>query len=73
MNIIDSCGDRQCGACQGLAPRLSGDGRPVRQEVIRRYLMKLRRSTSSKTLVHFLDLLKRLDIFYRVYATSRLV
>ncbi|XP_046424227.1 homeodomain-interacting protein kinase 2 isoform X3 [Neodiprion fabricii] len=29
------CGDRQCGACQGLAPRLSGDGRPVREDVIR--------------------------------------
>ncbi|XP_068971029.1 homeodomain-interacting protein kinase 2 isoform X13 [Bombus flavifrons] len=29
------CGDRQCGACQNLATRLSGDGRPVREEVIR--------------------------------------
>ncbi|XP_031782290.1 homeodomain-interacting protein kinase 2 isoform X7 [Nasonia vitripennis] len=29
------CGDRQCGACQSLAPRLSGDGRPIREEVIR--------------------------------------
>lgn len=38
MNIIDSCGDRQCGACQNLATRLSGDGRPVREEVIRRYM-----------------------------------
>ena len=37
VNVIDSCGDRQCGACQGLAPRMSGDGRPVREEVIRRY------------------------------------
>ncbi|KAI4495963.1 hypothetical protein M0802_008178 [Mischocyttarus mexicanus] len=34
-DIIDSCGDRQCGACQNLATRLSGDGRPVREEVIR--------------------------------------
>ncbi|XP_034944985.1 homeodomain-interacting protein kinase 2 isoform X2 [Chelonus insularis] len=29
------CGDHQCGACQSLAPRLSGDGRPVREEIIR--------------------------------------
>ncbi|XP_067209864.1 homeodomain-interacting protein kinase 2 isoform X5 [Linepithema humile] len=29
------CGDRQCSACQSLATRLSGDGRPVREEVIR--------------------------------------
>ncbi|XP_071863284.1 homeodomain interacting protein kinase isoform X13 [Bombus fervidus] len=29
------CGDQQCGACQNLATRLSGDGRPVREEVIR--------------------------------------
>ncbi|XP_050481132.1 homeodomain-interacting protein kinase 2 isoform X13 [Bombus huntii] len=29
------CGDQQCGACQNLATRLSGDGHPVREEVIR--------------------------------------
>ncbi|XP_060817640.1 homeodomain-interacting protein kinase 2 isoform X12 [Bombus pascuorum] len=29
------CGDQQCGTCQNLATRLSGDGRPVREEVIR--------------------------------------
>ncbi|XP_063983186.1 homeodomain-interacting protein kinase 2 isoform X3 [Diachasmimorpha longicaudata] len=29
------CGDRQCGACQGLACHLSGERRPVREEVIR--------------------------------------
>lgn len=40
LNVIDSCGDRQCGACQSLAPRLSGDRRPVREEVIRRYIYK---------------------------------
>jgi len=38
MDIINSCGDRQCSACQSLATRLSGDGRPVREEVIRRYI-----------------------------------
>ncbi|KAL6441634.1 hypothetical protein ACFW04_003636 [Cataglyphis niger] len=34
-NATIDCGDRQCSACQSLATRLSGDGRPVREEVIR--------------------------------------
>ncbi|XP_028049724.1 homeodomain-interacting protein kinase 2 isoform X6 [Monomorium pharaonis] len=52
------CGDRQCSACQSLATRLSGDGRPVREEVIRstqstpRVVQSVQQSTHASSQPH---------------------